>query len=182
MYCFIRFSLLMFAAAFMAYAADPVTCAKGYYNKGGKCVPKNIGNNDAKTTGPSVTPGGSKAPGPGPTVEAQATVINSSRSNIRNNITVVQGPDGKVRCTSAVFGPTTACSARELTQLNTAFAGLIDSSKGGTSKSSSVKGVTQAKDGSLMCATASGTVPCGAAHLPDLTQGARAVGTNGIGK
>jgi len=67
--------------------------------------------------------------------------------------------DGKVKCTSSLSGKTAACNGSHIAQLNKALAGASNSG---------VKSLALAKDGSLMCATSSGTGPCTAAHLPDL--------------
>ena len=101
----------------------------------------------------------------------QSTATNTSRSNVKNNIQVVTGPDGKVHCTSTpASGKAADCNASQMAQLNKALAGFIDFSKGGKPKNSGVKSITQAKDGSLMCTTASSTSPCTSTHLPDLKQ------------
>ena len=144
-------------------------CAKGYYKDGnGKCQPKNVGNNDVKTAGPSST-----TPGRGPVVEGQSSgVVNSSRSNIKNNITVFPDPGGKgLHCTFSVSGKAVPCTASEIAKLNAAL------TKGNAAPGAAKTGVNSialAKDGSLMCTTSSGTGPCTGTHLTDLKQAARA--------
>ena len=98
-------------------------------------------------------------------VGQQSTAINTSRSNVKNNIRVLPGPDGKPKCTSTAAGKTVPCGASEVASLNKALAGMIFTKTG-----ASVKSVALAKDGSLMCTTISGTVPCNSTHLPDLKQ------------
>ena len=89
-------------------------------------------------------------------VGQQSTAINTSRSNVKNNIRVLPGPDGKPKCTSTAAGKTVPCGASEVASLNKALAGMIFTKTG-----ASVKSVALAKDGSLMCTTISGTVPWG---------------------
>jgi hypothetical protein len=139
-----------------------VTCAKGYYADHGKCVPKNVGNNDVKTAVPSST-----TPGRGPAVEGQSTGINTSRSNVKNNIQVLPGPDGRPHCTFSVAGKAEPCTATEIAQFNAA---LAKSSAAPGAAKTAVKSIALAKDGSLMCTTSSETGPCTAAHLHDLKQ------------
>ena len=97
----------------------------------------------------------------------QTSGVNVRRSNIKNNIQVLPGPDGKVHCTFSVSGKTAACTASEIAQLNAALA--KGSAVPGAAKTG-VKSVALAKDGSLMCTTGSGTGPCTATHLTDLKQ------------
>jgi hypothetical protein len=99
--------------------------------------------------------------------QQQSTAVNTSRSNVKNNSPVV-GPEGKVWCGTSPAGKTQACTASQVAQLNKALGEMVFS-KGGTPKTS-VKSIALAKDGSLMCTTSSGAVPCAATHLPDLKQ------------
>jgi len=48
-----------------------------------------------------------------------ANVVNSSRSNIKNNLAVSQGPDGKTHCTVA----NKPCAKEDVDKLNAALAG-----------------------------------------------------------
>jgi len=99
----------------------------------------------------------------------QTSAVNISRSNIKNNIQVVPGPNGKVLCTSSAAGKTAPCTASEVASLNSALSAHYKGIKGGI-PANSVKSIALAKDGSLMCVTASGTAPCTSTHLPDLKQ------------
>jgi hypothetical protein len=101
------------------------------------------------------------------TALAQEKVVNSGRSNIKNNLGVVSGPDGKVWCSSPVSSKPAPCTESQVARLDKA---LANSGAKERSKNSSIKNVALAKDGSLMCLTSSGTGPCTAAHLPELKQ------------
>lgn len=92
----------------------------------------------------------------------QSTTINTSRSNVKNNSPVV-GPEGHVWCGTSSAGKPQACTSSQVAQLNTALGKLTKQEP-----TTSIKSIALAKDGSLTCTTASGTVPCTAAHLPDL--------------
>jgi hypothetical protein len=122
----------------------------------------------------------------------QSSGVNSSRSNIKNNLPVFsQGPDGKVRCT--VSG--TGCTKDQVEQLNTALTsknaaadravvkGFEDKQERpreqaaalSTSKSG-IKSIALAPDGSLACVTNDGKQqPCTAAHVADLNNAAAAM-------
>lgn len=101
-------------------------------------------------------------------VAQQANTVNSSRSNIKNNIEVGPGPDGKVlHCTFSISGKTAPCTAVEIASLNVA---LAKSSAAPGAAKTAVKSIALAKDGSLMCTSSSETGPCNAAHLHDLKQ------------
>ncbi|MGA3018188.1 MAG: hypothetical protein ABSF62_13795 [Bryobacteraceae bacterium] len=98
-----------------------------------------------------------------------ANVVNSSRSNIKNNFVIAQGPDGKTHCTVA----DKPCTKDQVTQLNAALPGMKTVKSGPDPRS--VKSISLAKDGSLVCETAAGTVPCTAAHITDLKAAATRV-------
>src|SRR5271157_515370 len=98
-----------------------------------------------------------------------ANVVNSSRSNIKNNLVIGQAPDGKPRCTVA----DKPCTKDQVTQLNAALPGMKTVKSGPDPRS--VKSISLAKDGSLTCETASGTTPCTAAHITDLKAAAARV-------
>jgi hypothetical protein len=99
-----------------------------------------------------------------------ANVVNSSRSNIKNNLTVSQGPDGKTRCTVA----NKPCAKEDVTKLNAALAGR--NAAAGGKDSSGVKSVALAPDGSLTCVATEGKKqPCTAAHIADLNKTAAAM-------
>jgi hypothetical protein len=104
----------------------------------------------------------------------QSTAVNSSRSNIKNNLIVetpsptrsgvnipnnlqiVQGSGGTLRCTAGGM-PCTQDQAKALAAA--------------LGKQSAIKSLTIAKDGSLLC---NGT-HCTAAHIPDLDSAAHAI-------
>lgn len=98
-----------------------------------------------------------------------SNVVNSSRSNIKNNVVISQGPDGKTHCIVA----DKACTKDQVTQLNAALPGMKTVKSGPDPRS--VKSISLAKDGSLMCETAAGTIPCTAAHITDLKAAAARV-------
>ncbi len=99
----------------------------------------------------------------------QSTAVNTSRSNIKNNLVIGQGPDGKPRCTVA----DKPCTKDQVTQLNAALPGMKTVKSGPDPRS--VKSISLAKDGSLTCETSAGTTPCTAAHITDLKAGAARV-------
>jgi sugar lactone lactonase YvrE len=94
----------------------------------------------------------------------QSTAVNTSRSNVKNNLQV--GPEGHVWCGTSPSSKPQACTAIQVAQLNKALAGM-KTVKGPTS---GINSIALAKDGSLMCASSSGTVPCTSKHLPDLKE------------
>ena len=102
-------------------------------------------------------------------VGQQSTSTNTSRSNVKNNIEVVPGPGGKARCTSSASGKAAPCTASEVASLNAALSARYKVIKGGI-PANSVKSNVVAKDGTLMCVTASGTASCTSANLTDLKQ------------
>jgi hypothetical protein len=89
-------------------------------------------------------------------VQDQSTTVNSSRSNIKNNLKVVQGPGGTLNCTAN----DKSCTQDQVKALAAALG-----------KQSAIKSLTIAKDGSLLC---NGT-HCTAAHIPDLDSAAHAI-------
>jgi hypothetical protein len=108
---------------------------------------------------PTLAQAAPSGPTPKPPVPKplQSSAVNTSRSNIKNNLVIDQGPDGKLRCVSNGKPCTEAqVKALEVTTGKPPWGAL-----------------SLAKDGSLMC----GKKPCTAAHLPALK---RAVGTKGI--
>jgi hypothetical protein len=108
---------------------------------------------------PTLAQAATTTPSPKPTlppVQNQSTVINSSRSNIKNNLHIVQGSGGTLNCT-ADGKPCTQDQAKALAAA--------------LGKQSAIKSLTIAKDGSLMC---NGT-HCTAAHIPDLDSAAHAI-------
>ena len=94
-----------------------------------------------------------------------AGVANSSRSNIKNNLTISQDKNGKTVCT--VSGK--ACTKDHLEQLNQALA--ASNARGGhaTEKGDNrlaLTRVTLAPDGSLVCEIKNGkSGPCTSAHV-----------------
>jgi hypothetical protein len=118
-----------------------------------------------------------------------ANVVNSSRSNIKNNLTVSQGTDGKTHCTVA----NKPCAKEDVEKLNAALASrnaaadqAAAKAAGGATKSG-VKSVALAPDGSLTCVTIDGKKqPCAAAHVVELNNAAAAMpgandGIHGVG-
>lgn len=104
-------------------------------------------------------------------VGQQSTAVNTSRSNVKNNMHVLQGPGGKVLCTSTTAGKTAPCTAGEVAQLNKALASTNAAADRRIHEPITViREVSLAKDGSLMCTTVSGKVPCSSTHLPGLKQ------------
>jgi len=101
-----------------------------------------------------------------------ANVVNSSRSNIKNNLelpVISQGPDGKVQCKVADV----ACTKDQVEQLSKACA-TYNTTKG---HSKSLKGVALAPNGSLTCVGYdSRQAPCTAVHLADLNNAAALLG------
>jgi hypothetical protein len=80
------------------------TCGKGETEINGKCIPNiHIPNNvtgDALTHDPNLGTGnGPNRPAPPPVHADAAGVVNSSRSNIKNNLAVADDPSGPVRVT-----------------------------------------------------------------------------------
>jgi|GEM_PF-6803630 len=129
----------------------------------------------ATTTAPGSSPSPKPTP---PPVQDQSTVINSSRSNIKNNLApatsypsgvhipnnlqIVQGPGGTLNCRVSVEGVKgdTACTPAQVK----AIAASIPPP--------SALQLSLAKDGTtLLC----GTKPCTAAHLKALNEAARVV-------
>src|ERR1039458_4325652 len=109
-----------------------------------------------------------------------ANVVNSSRSNIKDNLTVVsQDPDGKVHCKVANL----ACTKDQVEQLSKACA-TYNTTKG---HGKGLKGVALAPNGSLTCVAYDGKQgPCTAAHIADLNNAAAAMpganeGIHGVG-
>src|ERR1035438_2495700 len=99
----------------------------------------------------------------------QESTVNTSRSNVKNNLVIGPGPDGKPRCTVA----DKPCTKDQVTQLNAALPGMKIVKSGPDPRS--VKSISLEKDGSLTCETAAGTTPCTAAHLTDLKAAAARV-------
>jgi len=99
----------------------------------------------------------------------QSSATNTSRSNVKNNLVIGPGKDGKTHCTVAG----TPCTKDQVTQLNAALPGMKTVKSGPDPRS--VKSISLAKDGSLMCETAAGTIPCTAAHTTDLNAAAARV-------
>lgn len=102
-----------------------------------------------------------------------AGVVNSSRSNIKNNLTVSQGPDGKTHCTVA----SKPCAKEDVEKLNAALAsrnaaaGPAAAKAAGSKNNSDIKSVVLAPDGSLTCVATEGKKqPCTAAHIADLNK------------
>jgi len=110
----------------------------------------------------------------------KCAAVNTSRSNVKNNIQVLPGPDGKVRCTSSASGKSAPCADGEIARLNKALSGHIVFTKGGA-PAGNVASITQAKDGSLSCTTSTGTGPCTAAHVTALNNAAAAMPAAGDG-
>jgi hypothetical protein len=99
-----------------------------------------------------------------------ANVVNSSRSNIKNNLTVSVGPDKKTRCTVS----DKPCSKEDVDWLNTVLAGNVRIAQG--KSASGVRWVVLAPDGSLMCVNTEGKqMACTASHLADLNSAVAAV-------
>ena len=102
----------------------------------------------------------------------QSTTVNTSRSNIKNNLKIVPGPNGKFTCTANGK----MCTLTQVNEL--AAAASVQS----TSKSkSNVKaiGLTLAKDNSTLLCDGK---PCTTAHLADLNAAASAVNTAAMKK
>jgi hypothetical protein len=101
-----------------------------------------------------------------------ANVVNSSRSNIKNNLTVLVGPDKKARCVVS----DKPCSKDDVEKLNTALAAgqkQKDQTKGDVA--GGLKSVALAPDGSLTCVSNEGKqMACTASHLADLSGAAAA--------
>jgi hypothetical protein len=126
-------------------------------------VPCNIKNN--LETGPGKTTTDPRV--------AQSTAVNSSRSNIKNNLNIVSGATGEVRCTSSASGKTAVCTESEVALLNKELARSRPTKV--STGDVGVESVALAKDGVLMCATSSRTGPCTAAHIADLNTAAAAM-------
>jgi len=109
----------------------------------------------------------------------QTSGVNTSRSNVKNNLKVVQGPGGKVRCTVSDKD----CTKEQVEQLSKALAGknAADAQrrmhdKWTTSEAVSITTVALGPDGSLVCGTKDGkTSSCTAAHLGTLNSAAAAM-------
>jgi hypothetical protein len=99
----------------------------------------------------------------------QSSTVNTSRSNVKNNLVIGPGPDGKTHCTVA----DKPCTKDQVTQLNAALPGMKTVKSGPDPRS--VKSISLAKDGSLMCETAAGTIPCTTTHITDLKAAAARV-------
>lgn len=95
-------------------------------------------------------------------VTAQPTTVNNSRSNIKNNIAVTQGNDGKLRCTAPGGAPCTK------DQVNRLASATYSTTK------SNIKHIALAPDGSITCEAKDGK-PCTQAHLNELNKSAAAM-------
>ena len=104
-----------------------------------------------------------------------ANVVNSSRSNIKNNLSVSQGPDKKAHCTVA----NVPCTKEDIAKLNTALAGeqaRIAHAKTNLPPAGDVKFITLSPDGSLWCVTHDGKQQaCTTEHIADLNKAAAAM-------
>lgn len=104
-----------------------------------------------------------------------AGVVNTGRSNIKNNLSVSQGPDKKTHCTVSDM----PCTKEDVAKLNTALAGeqtRIAHGKTNLPPASDVKSVILSPDGSLSCVTNDGKQQaCTAGHIADLNKAAAAM-------
>ena len=100
------------------------------------------------TMGQAAPSGPTPKPTPPPKL-FQASAVNSSRSNIKNNLVIDPGPGGTLHCT-AYGKPCTQAQVKALA------ASYIDQNPR--------QSIALAKDGSLLC----GTAPCTTKHLPAL--------------
>jgi len=104
-----------------------------------------------------------------------ANVVNTSRSNIKNNLSVSQGPDKKARCTVSDV----PCTKEDVAKLNTALAGKQTRTvhaKANLPPASDVKSVVLLPDGTLSCVTNEGKQQaCTTEHVTDLNKAAAAM-------
>lgn len=104
-----------------------------------------------------------------------ANVVNSGRSNIKNNIVLSHGPDKRVHCTVS----DKPCTKEDVAKLNAALAGeqmRAVHAKTNASPASGVKSVALSPDGSLSCVTNDGKEQaCTTEHMADLNKAAAAM-------
>ena len=120
---------------------------------------------------PTLAQAAPSGPSPKPTPpphEDGASATNGSRSNIKNNFVIVQGPGGTLHCTA----DGKPCTQAQVKALAAAY-----SDESTVTRRQDWARLSLAKDGTtLLC----GTAPCTAAHLPALKTASRAVSTKGF--
>ena len=93
-----------------------------------------------------------------------ANVVKSSRSNIKNNLTVLVGPDKKARCVVS----DKPCTKEDVEKLNAALAGSVRPAQ--AKSAGGLKSVALAPDGSLTCVNTEGKqMASTASHIADLS-------------
>src|ERR1035438_9303374 len=92
-----------------------------------------------------------------------ANVVNNSRSNIKNNLTVSVGPDKKTRCIVSEK----PCTKEEEHWLNIALGHNVRTAEGRSA--GGLESVVFAPDGSITCVSNEGKqMACTASHIADL--------------
>lgn len=102
-----------------------------------------------------------------------AGIVNTSRSNIKNNLSVSQGPDKKTHCVAS----NVPCTKEDVAKLNAALAsGQARTAHAKNYVPAGINSVVLSPDGSLSCVNNDGKQQvCTTEHIADLNKAAAAM-------